>query len=244
MVNQIAIIIPTYNEEKNIEKLIKKIRYSIGNVLIVVVDDSNNDKILNIIKKKKLNITYFNRGKKLGRGSAVIFGLKKILNKKKIKAFIEMDADFSHDPSELKRNIKYFFDGSLDLLIGSRYLKESKIINWGLSRRIFSYLANFSARNLLQIPIQDFTNGYRIYSRRSVKKIVKNCGKIGDGFIILSEILVELYLNNYKIDEIHSKFVNRTRGESSVNLKLILEAFFGLIKIYIKKRKLKRLAYR
>ena len=85
MVNQIAIIIPTYNEEKNIEKLIKKIRYSIGNVLIVVVDDSNNDKILNIIKKKKLNITYFNRGKKLGRGSAVIFGLKKILNKKKNK---------------------------------------------------------------------------------------------------------------------------------------------------------------
>jgi|TARA_B100001964_G_scaffold237702_1_gene301729 dolichol-phosphate mannosyltransferase len=244
MVNQIAIIIPTYNEEKNIERLIKKIRYHISNVLIVVVDDSNNDKILNIVKKKKLNIIYFNRGKKLGRGSAVIFGLKKILNKKKIKAFIEMDADFSHDPVELKRNIKYFFEGSLDLLIGSRYLKESKIINWSLSRRIFSYLANFSARNLLQIPIQDFTNGYRIYSRRSVKRIVKNCGKIGDGFIILSEILVELYLNNYKIDEIHSKFVNRTRGESSVNFKLILEAFFGLVKIYFKKRKLKNLAYR
>ena len=244
MVNQIAIIIPTYNEEKNIERLIKKIRYHISNVLIVVVDDSNNDKILNIVKKKKLNILYFNRGKKLGRGSAVIFGLKKILNKKKIKAFIEMDADFSHDPVELKRNIKYFFEGSLDLLIGSRYLKESKIINWSLSRRIFSYLANFSARNLLQIPIQDFTNGYRIYSRRSVKRIVKNCGKIGDGFIILSEILVELYLNNYKIDEIHSKFVNRTRGESSVNFKLILEAFFGLVKIYFKKRKLKNLAYR
>jgi|TARA_B100000959_G_scaffold276410_1_gene331127 dolichol-phosphate mannosyltransferase len=244
MVNQIAIIIPTYNEEKNIERLIKKIRYHISNVLIVVVDDSNNDKILNIVKKKKLNIIYFNRGKKLGRGSAVIFGLKKILNKKKIKAFIEMDADFSHDPVELKRNIKCFFEGSLDLLIGSRYLKESKIINWSLSRRIFSYLANFSARNLLQIPIQDFTNGYRIYSRRSVKRIVKNCGKIGDGFIILSEILVELYLNNYKIDEIHSKFVNRTRGESSVNFKLILEAFFGLVKIYFKKRKLKNLAYR
>ena len=155
-----------------------------------------------------------------------------------------MDADFSHDPVELKRNIKYFFEGSLDLLIGSRYLKESKIINWSLSRRIFSYLANFSARNLLQIPIQDFTTGYRIYSRRSVKRIVKNCGKIGDGFIILSEILVELYLNNYKIDEIHSKFVNRTRGESSVNFKLILEAFFGLVKIYFKKRKLKNLAYR
>ena len=149
-----------------------------------------------------------------------------------------MDADFSHNPAELKRNINFFLNNSLDLLIGSRYLKKSKIINWSLSRRIFSFLANFSAKNLLQIPITDFTNGYRIYSRRSVKKIIKNCGKIGDGFIILSEILVELYLNNFKIDEIHSKFVNRVRGESSVSFKLILESFIGLIKIYFKKRKL------
>ena len=154
-----------------------------------------------------------------------------------------MDADFSHDPAELKRNINFFFNNSLDLLIGSRYLKKSKIINWSLSRRIFSFLANFSAKNLLQIPITDFTNGYRIYSRRSVKKIIKSCGKIGDGFIILSEILVELYLNNFKIDEIHSKFVNRVRGESSLNFKLILESFVGLIKIYIKKKKLENSLY-
>ena len=237
MVNQIAIIIPTYNEEKNIGRLIKNIKHYVGKVLIVVVDDSNNNKILTIIKKKKLDILYFNRGKKAGRGSAVIFGLKKLLTKKKIEAFIEMDADFSHDPVELKRNINFFFNNSLDLLIGSRYLKRSKIINWSLSRRIFSSLANFLARNLLQIPITDFTNGFRIYSRRSAKKIINNCGKIGDGFIILSEILVVLHLNNFKINEIHSKFVNRVRGESSINFKLILQSFIGLIKIYLKKRK-------
>ena len=237
MVNQIAIIIPTYNEEKNIERLIKNIKLYVGNVLIIVVDDSSNNKISTIIKKKKLDILYFNRGKKAGRGSAVIFGLKKLLTKKKIKAFIEMDADFSHDPAELKRNINFFFNNSLDLLIGSRYLKRSKIINWSLSRRIFSFLANFLARNLLQIPITDFTNGFRIYSRRSAKKIINNCGKIGDGFIVLSEILVVLYLNNFKISEIHSKFVNRVRGESSINFKLILQSFIGLIKIYLKKRK-------
>ena len=238
MVNQIAIIIPTYNEEKNIERLIKNIKLYVGNVLIIVVDDSSNNKISTIIKKKKLDILYFNRVKKVGRGSAVIFGLKKLLTKKKIKAFIEMDADFSHDPAELKRNINFFFNNSLDLLIGSRYLKRSKIINWSLSRRIFSFLANFLARNLLQIPITDFTNGFRIYSRRSAKKIINNCGKIGDGFIVLSEILVVLYLNNFKINEIHSKFVNRVRGESSVDFKLILQSFVGLIKIYLKKRKL------
>ena len=238
MVNQIAIIIPTYNEEENIERLIKNIKHHVSKALIVVVYDSCNNKISTIIKKKKLDILYFNRGKKAGRGSAIIFGLKKLLIKKNIKAFIEMDADFSHDPTELKRNINFFFNNSLDLLIGSRYLKRSKIINWSVSRRIFSLLANFSARNLLQIPLTDFTNGYRIYSRRSAKKITKNCGKIGDGFIVLSEILVELYLNNFRIDEIHSKFVNRTRGESSVNFKLIVESFIGLIKIYFRKKKL------
>ena len=238
MVNQIAIIIPTYNEEENIERLIKNIKHHVGNVLIIVVDDSSNNKISKIIKKKKLDILYFNRGKKTGRGSAVIFGLKKLLTKKKIKAFIEMDADFSHDPAELKRNINFFFNNSLDLLIGSRYLKRSKIINWSLSRRIFSSLANFLARNLLQIPITDFTNGFRIYSRRSAQKIVNDCGKIGDGFIVLSEILVVLYLNNFKINEIHSKFVNRVRGESSVGFKLVLQSFIGLIKLYLKKRKL------
>jgi len=238
MVNQIAIIIPTYNEEKNIERLIKNIKLYVGNVLIVVVDDSSNNKISTIIKKKKLDILYFNRGKKAGRGSAIIFGLKKLLTKKKIKAFIEMDADFSHNPTELKRNINFFFNNSLDLLIASRYLKRSKIINWSLSRKILSSLANFLARNLLQIPVTDFTNGFRIYSRRSAKKIINNCGKIGDGFIILSEILVVLHLNKFKINEIHSKFVNRIRGESSVDFKLILQSFVGLIKIYLKKRKL------
>ena len=148
-----------------------------------------------------------------------------------------MDADFSHDPAELKRNINFFFNNSLDLLIGSRYLKRSKIINWSLGRRTFSFLANFLARNLLQIPITDFTNGFRIYSRKSAQKIVNDCGKIGDGFIVLSEILVVLYLNDFKINEIHSNFVNRARGESSVGFKLILQSFIGLIKIYLKKRK-------
>ena len=234
----ISIIIPTYNEEENIEKLIKTIKRYIKNALILVVDDSNNKKIKKIIDKKKLDVVYFNRGKKSGRGSAVIFGLKKIINKKKIKTFIEMDADFSHNPAELKRNINFFNKNSLDLLIASRYLKKSKIINWSIGRKIISLLANLLAKKLLKIPVSDFTNGYRIYSKRSVKKIVKNCGKIGDGFIILSEILLEIYRNNYKIKEIHTIFVNRQRGESSVNLSLILESFFGLIKLYLKKKKL------
>ena len=237
MKKNIGIVIPTFNEENNIVKLIKTIKSKFKDSLIVIVDDSLHKKIWHLIKKNKLKVSYIYRGKKLGRGSAVRVGLKKLLKNKKIKFFVEMDANFSHNPAELSKNINYFYKNSLDLLIGSRYLKKSKIINWSLSRRIFSFLANYLARNLLKIPISDFTNGYRIYSKNSVKKIIKNCGKVGGGFIMLSEILVELHINNFKIREIESIFVNRERGESSVNLKLILVSLLGLIKLYFNKKK-------
>jgi len=237
MKKNIGIVIPTFNEENNIVKLIKTIKSKFKDTLIVIVDDSPHKKIWHLIKKNKLKVSYIYRGKKLGRGSAVRVGLKELLKNKKIKFFVEMDADFSHNPVELPKNINYFYKNSLDLLIGSRYLKKSKIINWSLSRRIFSFLANYLARNLLKIPISDFTNGYRIYSKNAVKKIIKNCGKIGGGFIMLSEILVELHINNFKIREIESIFVNRARGESSVNLKLILVSLLGLIKLYFNKKK-------
>ena len=237
MKKNIGIVIPTFNEENNIVKLIKTIKSKFKDSLIVIVDDSLHKKIWNLIKKNKLKVSYIYRGKKLGRGSAVRVGLQKLLKNKKIKFFVEMDDDFSHNPAELSKNINYFYKNSLDLLIGSRYLKKSKIINWSLSRRIFSFLANYLARNLLKIQISDFTNGYRIYSKNSVKKIIKNCGKVGGGFIMLSEILVELHINNFKIREIESIFVNRERGESSVNLKLILVSLLGLIKLYFNKKK-------
>jgi dolichol-phosphate mannosyltransferase len=234
MTSHITIVIPAYNESENIKNLIKKIRQNIK-CQIIIVDDSNDILTKNILKNKKSNIIYIKRNKKLGRGSAVLKGLKNALKKKNVKIFIEMDADLSHPPSELRRNIKFFNDKNLDLLIGSRYLEKSQIINWPVSRKIFSKLANYLARFLLKIPCTDYTNGYRIYSRSAAKKIVQKCGKIGDGFIILSEILLVLYKNNFKIGEIKTKFVNRSRGESSANLKLIIASLVGLIKIFIKR---------
>ena len=149
-----------------------------------------------------------------------------------------MDADFSRS-KELPRNINFFLENNLDLLIASRYLKKSKIVNWSLSRRIFSKLANFLAKNLLKIKLSDFTNGFRIYSKRSAEKITKVCGNIGDGFIILSEIIVVLNNNNFKIGEIETYFLNRERGKSSVNFKLIIASFLGLLKLRLIKKKLK-----
>ena len=235
----VAIIIPTYNEADNIERLVKEINKQVPKSRIFIIDDSKDNDIGKLINKKKLKVKYFHRKKKMGRGSAVRYGLKKAIKEKKNNIFIEMDADFSHDPKELKKNINFFNKKNLDLLIGSRYLKKSKIINWSTSRVVFSSLANFLAKNLLNISLNDFTNGYRIYSKRSVKKIINKCGNIGDGFIILSEIIVVLNNNSYKIEEVPSIFVNRKRGESSVNLNLILASFFGLLKLFFIKSRLK-----
>tara|TARA_B100001057_G_scaffold486188_1_gene567003 strand:- start:21 stop:737 length:717 start_codon:yes stop_codon:yes gene_type:complete len=235
----IGIVIPAYNERENILKLIRKIRNSL-NCIIIIVDDSADLSTQKILKKNKIkNVRYYNRGKKSGRGSAVLFGFKKLLKiKKNINCLIEMDADLSHSPSELKRNISYFYNNSLDLLIGSRYLQDSKIINWPLSRRILSKFSNMLAKTLLEVPVNDYTNGYRFYSKSAAKTIISKCKKTGGGFIILSEIILILWKMNFKISEIKSIFRNRVRGESSVNIKLIIESFFGLVKLYFLKKTL------
>ena len=237
--NNIAIIIPTYNELENIEKLILEIKKKVPESKIFIIDDSKTQEIGELIKSKNIKVSYFHRENESGRGSAVIYGLNKAIKENKYQIFIEMDADFSHDPNELLRNIDFFINKKLDLLIASRYLPGSKIINWNLSRRVLSKMSNFLARNLLKIPLNDFTNGFRIYSSRSVEKIISSCGNIGDGFILLSEIIVVIKNNYMKIDEIKTNFINRERGESSVNFKLIIESLYGIIKLAIIKKNLK-----
>ena len=233
----VGIVIPTYNEKENILKLVQSIRKKL-NCIIIIVDDSPNLETKKIIYKSRIkNLLFFNRGKKSGRGSAVLFGLKKILKiKKKINCLIEMDADFSHDPSELNKNISFFYKNSLDLLICSRYLKNSKIINWPLSRKILSKLSNILAKLLIGAPVNDYTNGFRFYSRRAAQTIIKNCNHTGGGFIILSEIILVLWKKNFKVSEINTVFRNRIRGESSVSFKLILESLYGLFKLYLIKK--------
>ena len=231
----VAVIIPAYKEAENIEKLVKSILEIVEKPTIIIVDDSPNNEIESIIKPFE-NIIYLYRGRKLGRGTAVIEGMKTIIKLKNIDKIIEMDADLSHEPKEIKGNLEIFSSENLDLLISSRYLKQSKIINWSYRRKIFSFLANKLAKLLLEIPVTDYTNGFRIYSRKSIEHIILNCGKSGDGFIILSEILVELYFNNFKISETSSVFRNRLRGESSVNFKLIMKSLISLFKIYKRKR--------
>ncbi len=238
---KIGFVLPCYNEYENIFILIKQIRKIFKSSLIVLIDDSSSDTIKKKINKYR-NIIYFKRKPKSGRGSAVLFGMKKILQKKNINLVVEMDTDLSSHPKELPNNIKFFEKKKLDLLVMSRYKNKSKIINWPIRRRIFSFLSNRLAKFLLKVDVSDYTMGYRIYSRQAVKHIVNNCGKIGNGFIVLSEILAELKSSNFNIADVKTTFINREKGESSVNLKLIFESLTGLFKIYfIQRKKLEKL---
>ncbi len=237
----ISLIIPTYNEDENIIELIKGIDNNLSNkkinYTIFIVDDSPNDKIKDILKKFNKTVNYIYRGKKLGRGSAVLEGIKMALKTQYTDIIIEMDADLSHDPSELKSKIEIFHNNDCDLLISSRYMNKSLIIGWPISRKFLSFLSNKLAKLFLKVPVSDYTNGYRFYSKNAARHITLNCGNIGDGFIVLSEILLELYLNKFKLFETDTIFRNRIRGSSTVNLQLIINSLIGLLKLYLIKIK-------
>lgn len=236
---KLIIVIPTYNEKENIKILLDKIFKILDEVKIIIVDDSPDQEIKDEINEFK-NVIYIHRKQKMGRGSAVLFGMSNALKYHKFSHLIEMDADLSHNPDEIPDNLNYFIQNKINLLISSRYLKKSQIINWPIKRRILSYFANFLAKLILCVPVQDYTNGFRIYSKSAVEHVVKNCGRAGDGFIILSEILIQLHLNRYVIQEKPTIFFNRVRGNSNVNLKEILRSLVGLFKIYSIKNKLKK----
>jgi dolichol-phosphate mannosyltransferase len=231
---KIGIIIPTLNEELNIIQLIEKIDKNLSkkyDYYIAIIDDSLEDKITSKIDQFKNKIKYIHRGKKMGRGSAILSGMQYFLENSSTDIIIEMDADLSHDPDELDEKINLFLNNNYDILIASRYLKDSKIINWSIKRKILSFLSNKLAKFFLKIPVSDYTNGFRIYSVKATRHIINNCGKIGDGFIILSEILMELYYNNFKLGEHYTIFRNRVRGKSNVNINLIILSLLGLLKL-------------
>lgn len=235
---KIAVVIPAYGESTNIVELCHEVLKHLPHTDILIVDDSPDNLTVDVISKlNHPQVTIKHRQTKGGRGSAVIQGIAECL-KGEYDYFIEIDADFSHPPSQIPALIRQAEEENLDLLIASRYLPDSKILNWPLSRRIFSKCANLIAAALLQVPVHDYTNGFRLYSRRAAIELTKSCGKLGSGFIALSEILVTLYYRKYAIGEVATIFANRIRGESSLSRKEIWNAFTGLRRIYKLKREL------
>lgn len=234
----LGVVVPAYKEANNIGALLQEIRKESPDSPIVVVDDSPDEDTRAVMDKLAMpNVSLIRRATKGGRGSAVLEGIKHLLEKD-CDRILEMDADFSHPPSQIPQLLAEAGERQLDLLVASRYLPQSRIYNWPLPRRVFSICSNRLARLLLQVPICDYTNGYRVYSRPAAEKIIETCGRLGSGFIALSEILVNLFYRGFRVGETPTVFTNRLRGESSVTRREIQSALTGLVRIYGLRRQL------
>lgn len=239
MNQNIGIIIPAYNESANIAILTKRIFTHLPNVKITIVDDSKIEgnlklkKLLNIRSNlRNKNIVLISRLKKMGRGSAVIAGFREMLKNKQVKYFFEMDADLAHDPKDFAKFLKTIMSKNADLVIGSRYLEESKIIKWPLKRLILSKIINNLINIWLGLRISDYTNGFRLYNRISVE-FLTNIKLKEKGFISLSEIAFRLKKQGFKIAEVPISFTDRAYGKSSAGFREFASALMGIIRIKI-----------
>lgn len=233
MINQkeIAIIIPSYNEVKNVPILIERIKKELNFGKIIIVDDSKpseNQKLKKIVKSYR-NIILISRLKKAGRGSAVIEGFKEAL-RYNINFMFEMDSDLAHDPKEFKRFLDKANSEHFDLIIGSRYLPGGKIVNITADRTIMSRVINKFLYYWLGIHLTDHTSGFRLYNRKAINFITKT--KIhSTGFITLSEIAYKIYRKGFKIAEVPITWNYRIYGKSNVNLNELIRSLLFVVKL-------------
>jgi dolichol-phosphate mannosyltransferase len=213
-----AVLIPVYNEAENIEPIIKNITDINAEYAIVIIDDDSKDgtrEILDAIKNK-FNINHYVRKNERGYGCALIYGFNQA---KDFNIIITMDADLSHDPSDIPFLIDEINNG-YDVVIGSRYIKGGKIHDWPLFRRITSKLTNLFVAIALRTNIKDNTSGYRAYSKATIEKLL---GKINStGYSVLEEILYWAKQENLKIKEVPIVFRDRKEGVTKV--KIVQEA--------------------
>lgn len=230
------VIIPTYNECENIEKLIRKIFSLEVYFDILVVDDNSPDgtaKIVrNLISEFPDRLFLIERGRKLGLGTAYIEGFRWVLDRTYNYIF-EMDADFSHNPDDLIRlYIECNYNG-YDVAIGSRYIQGVNVVNWPMSRVLLSYFASFYVQVITSMKIKDPTAGFICYRRKVLESI--NLNKISFiGYAFQIEMKYTAWKLNFKIKEIPIIFADRIEGQSKMSKGIIREAFWGVIKLRFK----------
>ena len=230
------IIIPTFKEIENIEKIIRKIFSLTKPFHVLIVEDGSPDGTASVVKKlikefpAQLHIE--ERQEKLGLGTAYIHGFKWAL-KKDYEFIFEMDADFSHNPEDLVRlyNANTLEGG--DLSIGSRYVNGVNIVNWPMSRLLMSFFASKYVKLITGMPIHDSTAGFKCY-RRKVLETLKLNEIIFVGYAFQIEMKFKAWKHNFKIIEVPVIFTDRKEGESKMSSGIFTEAIFGVIQMKIK----------
>lgn len=224
------IIIPTYNELINIQKLISQLRSEYPAIDILIVDDNSPDgtgKLVNELSDSDSQLKLIEREGKLGLGTAYVRGFKFAIENN-YDFVIQMDADFSHDPKVIKQFLEHIENS--DVVIGSRYIKGVNVVNWPMSRLLLSYFANIYTKVITGMPIYDATGGYKCWRREVLQAI--NLDKItSNGYSFQIEMNFKAWKKGFKLKEISITFVDRTDGSSKMSKKIVHEAIFMVWKL-------------
>lgn len=226
------VIIPTYNEKENIEKMVRKV-FSLPRAFhLLIVDDGSPDGTADIVKSlqqefsEKLFIE--ERKGKLGLGTAYIHGFKWAL-RRDYDFIFEMDCDFSHNPEDLPRLLEACEKGA-DVSVGSRYCKGGKVSNWPLGRILMSYFASVYVRLVLWISIKDTTAGFICYRRKVLETIELDKIRFM-GYAFQIEMKYKAVRKKFKVVEVPITFIDRVEGVSKMSTRIFKEAFWGVLQM-------------
>jgi len=236
MRSDVLIIIPTYNEARNIDRMITKLMNHHMLVDVLVVDDGSPDGTAMVVREMRHEyagrVHLIERHGKLGLGTAYVAGFRYALGHH--YTFIcEMDADFSHDPADIPRLVDAVRGGAADVAIGSRYCDGISIINWPLSRLILSYSANLYARFITGMPVHDTTAGFKCFHRR-VLETVKLDRVRSNGYSFQIEMNLRAHAAGFRITEIPVIFRERVEGVSKMSRAIMWEAMWKVLALRLR----------
>lgn len=225
MAEKALVLLPTYNEKENIERIIPEILKQDDRLFVLVIDDNSPDgtgKIADRIASRNPRVLVLHREKKQGLGQAYIAGFRWALEHGYDYVF-EMDADFSHDPKYLPDFLKTIKDN--DIVLGSRYISGVNVINWPMMRLLLSYYANVYSRVITGLPLRDATGGFKCF-RRKVLESIDLSEVRSNGYSFQIEMSYRAYKKGFRIKEIPIVFVDRTAGTSKMSKHIVREAIF------------------
>ena len=232
------VLIPTYNERENVSAMIDKV-FSLPVAFdILIIDDGSPDGTADIVRERQKDypdrLHLLCRKGKLGLGTAYLAGFRWGLERD-YDYIIEMDCDFSHNPDDLPRLIAAAEEGA-DVVVGSRYVQGVNVVNWPMSRLLMSYCASIYVRTVTRMPVHDATAGFVCYSRRVLERIdLDKVEMKGYGFQI--EMKYTSWKLGFKIREVSIIFIDRVLGQSKMSSSIFGEAFFGVMKLCLRKIK-------
>ncbi len=223
MIMKALLIIPTYNEIKNIDRIIRTVLSKAADLEVLVMDDNSPDGTADAVKalmRTEPRVHIIERPGKMGLGSAYVTGFKYALEKG-YEFIMEMDADFSHNPDDVPRLLEAA--QKYDLVIGSRYSNGVNIVNWPFKRLLISYFASKYVRIITGMPIKDPTGGFKCF-RRKVLEAIDLDRILSDGYAFQIEMNFKAWTKGFHVKEIPIVFTERSEGESKMSRKIVWEA--------------------